>query len=619
MIFSHKAHVSGVLVLFALLLSACGPVKDPTPTQAAVPVDAEAISLMNSGRYELAATAFTELALKMKMPKANDYYLYAAEAQQEAGLTEPSRNSIQRVDINLATPEQFSWMAVLQARAIDDNPTRIQSLLNRLQARQLPMRLRDDLFRLKAQASDQQGDALGSARHRSELDQYLTDPQQIQLNHEAIWSDLNRLPESVLSQSVSSQPQGLGAWIELLLLTRHPEGNLTSALNSWSAHYPDHPGNQTIVQQMLEYGSLFNSDAQQIALLLPESGRFAAAAAAIRDGFMAAWLSTSAQTRPNVVSYNANSSNISGVYEQAVTDGAELIVGPLEKQAIDTLLQRESLPVPTLALNRTADSTANLPAQLIQFGLSPEGEAEQVAEKAWSDGHQRALLIIPANAWGERVEEAFRKRWQLLGGEILKRVDYPVDTKDFSPMVARMLNADSSNKRRQRLQARLGEKVHFERRRRQDAEFVFMGAFSNQARQIRPQLRFFKATKLPVYATSHIYNGKNNPVTDIDMDGIIFGDMPWLVDSQQRDNNLYRQISVAWPENSIKLARLYALGIDAFRVVPKLAQLRLQPNRRYPGQSGQLGLNNHGQIERQLTWSRFDKGSPSLLSQEITP
>ena len=82
---------------------------------------------------------------------------------------------------------------------------------------------------------------------------------------------------------------------------------------------------------------------------------------------------------------------------------------------------------------------------------------------------------------------------------------YPSEAPDMSPSVRSLLNRSAG------------------------MDMIFMAAFPTQARQIRPTLKFFDAGQVPVYAMSHLYDGKPLPTDGHDLDGVVFGDMPWIL------------------------------------------------------------------------------------------
>ena len=193
--------------------------------------------------------------------------------------------------------------------------------------------------------------------------------------------------------------------------------------------------------------------------------------------------------------------------------------------------------VPTLALN-LAPAGEGLTANdfLYQFALSPEEEAEQVAERAWFDGHGRVAILAPQTAWGVRVADAFGVAWEQLGGRVVENQAYRTEDDeegqppDLSVPVELLLNLDESEQRVQTLRKVLRRRVHFEPRPRDDIDFVFMAGFPREARQLRPQFRFHNAAGVPIYSTSHVFTGSPDAAADGDIDGITFGDMPWVLE-----------------------------------------------------------------------------------------
>jgi hypothetical protein len=268
-----------------------------------------------------------------------------------------------------------------------------------------------------------------------------------------------------------------------------------------------------------------------------------------------------------------------------------------------------------LALNQidTTVADANLP--LYQFGLAPEDEARQAAGRAMADGHQRLAALVPDNAWGIRVYQAFREQFTQLGGEIVAAEQYDSNSSDFARPIRRLLNLDDSNNRYQALQRLLGERLSFEPRRRQDAEGIFVLAFPRQARQIKPQLRFHHAGDLPVYSTSHVYEASDDPAIDRDMDGLMFCDIPWALDRQGPWAARREQTEKLWPDRGRRYQRLFALGYDAYQVVPWLDMLHLPGFAQFPGATGILSLDNDRQLHRTLEWARFSGGVPQKIQE----
>jgi len=242
-------------------------------------------------------------------------------------------------------------------------------------------------------------------------------------------------------------------------------------------------------------------------------------------------------------------------------------------------------------------------------------EARQVAQRTWIDGHVNAVILTPSGPWGDRVMQAFSQRWLEIGGKIVSQESYNPADKDFSRPIRRLLNIDDSRRRYRSLSSLLNRKLKYTEHRRQDIDFVFVAAYPRQARQIRPQLKFYHASDVPVYATSHVFTGNLNPARDRDMNGLMFGDMPWVLTDAEHRRSLRSRIEPDISRAGHSLQRLYALGIDAYNIVGALNTLKKYSYERFDGETGSLSLGLKQHIQRQLTWVKFVKGQPKRLEQ----
>jgi len=206
----------------------------------------------------------------------------------------------------------------------------------------------------------------------------------------------------------------------------------------------------------------------------------------------------------------------------------------------------------------------------------------------------------------------FDAAWNDVGGQLASAAEYPPRQSDFSKPIKRMLNLDQSEKRHRQLQRLLGVRLRFEPRRRQDVDFVFMAAFPRQARLIAPQLRFHHAADLPVYTTSHAYAGKRDPRADRDMNGVVLGDIPWLLEDPSQFPHLQAARKL-WPQRMDQYARLFALGADAYTLLFYLDWFRANPEARLRGATGIISMDDRHRMQRRLSWARFVRGIPRLL------
>jgi outer membrane PBP1 activator LpoA protein len=312
-----------------------------------------------------------------------------------------------------------------------------------------------------------------------------------------------------------------------------------------------------------------------IALLLPVNSKvFGRHATALRDGFRAAAKNQGKASAP--VREYAVTENVASVlegYRAAVAAGAQVIVGPLTRDAVTALAFGEPVPVPTLALN-VPDNTGRNPGNLYLLSLQIETEARQAARIAWRDGRRIAVTLSGSSPVERRMQAAFAGEFMRLGGRVATDIAYAPDPEKLKTI------------------ARSGS----------GADMYFLALGYNEARTARSYLG---AT--PVYATSSVHAGDQGPLAGFDLAGVNFVDMPWLLEPNHPAVMVY-----ARPKpGAIDLERFYALGIDAWRI----AQLLLTGVReiRLDGVTGQLTLGADGYIERELVSGRYSEGRPQAL------
>ena len=103
---------------------------------------------------------------------------------------------------------------------------------------------------------------------------------------------------------------------------------------------------------------------------------------------------------------------------------------------------------------------------------------------------------------------------------------------------------------------------------------------------------------------------------DRDLDGVIFGDMPWVLSEESGRHGIRAEVERYISPAGRSLQRLYALGIDAFDVIAALRPLKEYPYERFDGETGSLSLDANNRLRRQLTWVRFRGGRPALLDAQ---
>jgi outer membrane PBP1 activator LpoA protein len=316
-----------------------------------------------------------------------------------------------------------------------------------------------------------------------------------------------------------------------------------------------------------------------IALLLPlRSPIFGPSASSVERGFMAA-ARQDGQVLPIQAYDNFDENNsVVSVYRQAVSNGALAVVGPITRNGVTALAESRNTPVPTLSLN-VVDTA---PVQnLYYFGMAIESEARQIARLARRQGLHQAIIITTGEQLSKRLQSAFEYEWNASGGTILREIEFGDNTSIFADITEI------------------------------PGTMIFIATDARKARLIRPYL----SNRLPDYATSRVFLGNSDTLLNYDLNGIRFVDMPWLLQPDHPAVMIYPRSN---PPLSADNERLYALGIDAYRLIRLMLFNRLDVSLPLDGVSGQINLIGHT-FQRTASPAVFAQGQAQLAGAPIMP
>jgi uncharacterized protein len=449
------------------------------------------------------------------------------------------------------------------------------------------------------------GDHIESARLASQVREWLPTPLQASWNRK-IWRNLQLADKNDLQRVLaSSQNPTWAGWVSLALIVRADTRPLQQRLDQWLTEYPEHPGGNPLPGGMQYHQG--RTSGKQVAILLPLSGRLAEAGEAVLDGYLAAHYEQGADSGVSdqllILDLNRFSS-ANEAYEQAIAEGAEIAIGPLSKAAVTDLATRPALPIPVLALNRIENK---LPAQgsaFVQLSLSAEDEADKLAAVAFGNGSRHAAFLRPMGAWGDRAENAVRKKWTALGGKVVSSAIY-TNREDHSETVKRSLGLEESEARARNVRDMLATNIEFTARRRQDPDVIFLLSRNGaEARSIKPLLAFHHAGRIPVYSLPNINNGTTDS-RNRDLNGIELVEIPWLLGG----NPSLRVAIAAGDTGSDQYTRLNALGVDAHLLQSNFYRLQSGSDALLQGSTGLLSLDPDLKIRREPKRARFDGGT----------
>lgn len=607
---SQSRYVLCILCIVGLL-SACTLPKVPSP--AVVDLPREQIEALQARGDRLgAAQVYLDVASQQRAPLRQQLELDAIDVLVYPEITELTEPWIVRIlaDIDVRNLDQEARARFLLYRA--------ELALYRSYAewalQRLPLGLEDlapvwqrkiGATQIKALKQLNRHEQVVAAYHA--LDRWQPDQTALMAHHQALWTWLQSLEKTTLeSLAHQASAPAVKGWLELALLahTRPRPGMGEQLIHQWRMRYPQHPADVSQVallrQQWQEEPPPVAVERQDIALLLPVSGRLAAAGNAILEGITAAYYELPEAQRPALKVYDteAPGSEVASLYQQAVDEGARLIIGPLERPAVQWLAEQGSLPVPTLALNRAQDGRGA--ANLYQFALNPEEEAMQVAQWAAAQGYRNAVAVVTQDALGERLLTAFAQSFRERGGRLSAIQHYAPQEADLTASVVMALGMADSLERYRQLH---GAGANLQPRA--DIEMIFIAGGPAQARLLYPQLRFHRAQHLPVLATSQVYSGIPDSASNNDLNGLVFVEIPWLIEALGLRQDL-RSGTNFTATAAYNLPRLFALGFDAMRLSGELPHL--QQRRPFEGLTGRLQVDTQGVVHRQLSWAKFSGG-----------
>jgi outer membrane PBP1 activator LpoA protein len=575
----------------------------------------------NASNTQVAATqtespeALLAKASKAQPIEAAQYKLAAARRMIELGDEDRAKSLLADIDTSILPPAlRFDILSLQTRQAIDDNdPDQALSYLAYMPA--LSTLPEEDVLlseQLYAEAFNLNGQALDQAKTLIESTRYVHDEAELQDYHNRIWAALQQVSSPSLQQAIQggNNDYTLQGWLELAQAARQiiDVSSSTTNIENWLAVWQAHPAAQIMPQDLLRGGSENLTNVGRIAVMLPSNGNLARAAKALRIGIERAHQAASQVGMvPELVFIDSSALNSAEeMISAAQNQGAQMVIGPLDKTKVSALAQNNQLPLPFLALNYVDQSGFNL----FQFGLSAEDEARDAATTAYLDGKFSALVMVPNTDWGRRAEQAFTDSFTRLGGTVVDSLQF--ETAKLSNQIPQILQVDTRRLRANDLRRRQKKSYSFANIRRNDADVILMAADPQDARLIKPFLKYYFADNIPVYATSLVYSGAPNAKLDVDLNGLRFGDIPWMLESP---SPLQRSIASQYGDARTRYGRLYAMGVDAFNLYPYLQQLSMTSGAQFQGQTGNLSLSPDNRVQRHMTWAIFSAGVPKLLDQ----
>ncbi|WP_025821190.1 penicillin-binding protein activator [Shewanella marina] len=555
------------------------------------------------------------LALAAQAPKGSrhdSYLLLAAHAYLNQGNHAKALEILNAMRATMTqSPKLLAEHQFLEAKAMTANQqydTALQ-VLNYPTDWQLPDWQLAAYHQLKASLYQLIQRPVEQAQQLSLLSQYLPREQAKTVNDQ-IWKIVYPMPEHILAHYMQDTSQPIFAgWMQLAYIAKHyavDPAELVRYLAQWQQQNPSHPAAIALPTDLEKALNAKPYNAKHIAVLLPLTGNMAKVAAPVDQGLAAAYLANHDQDA--TVNFYDTSKGAVQAYQQAVTAGADFIIGPLLPNNVEQVAEfvaQQPSSVPQLFLNQPKQILAN--DHSFYFALSPVQEALEAAKKLYSDGIKLPLILASNDATSKRMAQSFSDEWQQLTGKPAEVHYYDAGDK-MKLAVREALDVTDSLARIKAMKALIGNKTQADFRSRRDIDAIYMIAPSRDLPLLKPFIDVsfsVFAQPVPLYTSSRGRPDSMNQETAQELNKLNISDSPWLMQASA-DSQQLKQLWPTWGNNQ---KRLFIMGYDAIDLINSLAQMRAFPGYQFHGRSGDLSVNPEGVIERQLSWGQYQNGS----------
>ncbi len=514
---------------------------------------------------------------------------------------------------------------------------------------------------LQTKLYSQQGNLAAAAN--SVLKTRLSDEQKV----EQVWKWITSMPKESLD-AIGEEYPALAPFLTLRELTEQYASSpikLANNLQQFTQVYRGHVLENALPEDVVKASKLTDAGANDIAVLLPLSGRLARSGQVVKDGIMAAYYTDVEKRQDEHLLPRLRFIDTNGADSQElITEigGTKFIIGPLLKETIESLIPNLPIGVNVLALNRpdelpdsslrqsTSYSIAtqradvdneasnvdlaepktqdeigalDLPVSLNYYGLAPEDEAKQLAELIFKKGFRAPIVIAAQNSLYQRMDDTFKTHWKALNSaENKQRANITSvtfnDSNSLREGITQALDVAQSNERINQIEYMTNDEVYNMPRSRRDIDAIVAFASPQDTELLNPiieaSLNPFDGKQVPVYATSRSMDYDSGKNQWRDLQNVHFIDMPWLMPSHKWQP-LEQEVQQAWENQNTMQKRLFAFGFDAYQLLPQLGMLNTLKYLSHDGLTGNLSLNQRGEVVRKQPQAIIRNEKVRMLSE----
>ncbi|MBA6297050.1 penicillin-binding protein activator [Colwellia sp. MB02u-9] len=430
-----------------------------------------------------------------------------------------------------------------------------------------------------------------------------------------IWQQLCQLSPWQHQQLIKMSPPNFEGWSKLLSFANQfgdDDARFKRYLRQWQREFSSHPA-QYIVARLRQQPPTLTNEYQNIAIIIPLSGKQERAGKVAQQGILAAYNINSAKTLHFIDSTTLDMTTLNAKLTELKID---YVIGPLLKENVNLYLAQTEITTPTLLLNLPS-ATSLLPHQ-VALSMRPEDEAIQAATTLSRQHYQYPIILSHQDSASRRIAQTFSQQWQHITGKAPEIVFFNSDAKMQNQLKA-SLGVDLSQQRTKDLNRHIKYSIQSELRNRRDIDMIYVVGLPLETKLLKPYIDVNIspfADIIPVYASSRSHSSKIDKSDNRDLSGLIFTEMPWQLKSKQQNQVLAAQAKKLWPNRSDSLQSIFAMGFDSLALVDKVSTMQNKTYVRHYGQTGILQLGVDNILTRSLIWGKYSRSKVQEIAMD---
>ena len=538
----------------------------------------------------------------------SDWLIMAAKAAVQANQIERAQLLVKRLARqSLNEVQQAEWQliqATIQQK--QGHYSQILQVLNFQSWWQLPSQQWKEYYALRADSYQSLNQPFEANRQLVAESDYASTQERREISSR-IWMNFSQYSAQELKGlTTSANEDVLNGWLQLASYAKTYSSNLTqlkNAIEGWLNDHSSHPASLSTPAEIQNILSLDIVKPNNTALLLPLTGKFAQQGQLIRDGFVFAMMNDEYRDpTASLTVIDTNGNTAEQIQQRLINKNIDFVVGPLQKNKVTQLQtvldgSKTGVTIPNLALN--IPDRIQPKTNTCYLALSPEQEVAQAAKYLFEQGYKFPMILAPKGAYGQRVSNAFSQEWA-------KYSHYNAATEFFGNKqqmqkdINKIFGLQESKKRIAQIEALTHTAVESTPRSRRDVDAVYIVAKSSELTLIKP---FIEVAINPGEKPPKMFsNSRSNSggAAYEDLTGVTYSDIPLLVNPEP---TITAQMNELWPNQSNTEKRFEAMGMDAYKLINELPQMKLLPGYSVDGQTGRLTIDNKCVVQRKLDWA----------------